>query len=92
MSKYLINDDGWNNEHLDETGVTDFLENCNAIKYELDNCRRGSYVIGGDEPEDLVRNLYDIREMLDDAIIQIEMNIEKDRNSSDYEPNSPGVL
>jgi len=92
MSKYLINDDGWNNEHLDETGITDFLERCNAIKYELDNCRRGSYVIGGDEPEDLVRNLYDIREMLDDAIIQIEMNIEKDRNSSDYEPNSPGVL
>ncbi len=92
MSKYLINNDGWNNEHLDETGVTDFLERCNAIQYELDNCQRGSYAIGGDEPEDLVRNLHGIREMLDDAIIQIEMNIEKDRYSSDYEPKSPGVL
>ena len=92
MSKYLIENDGWNEEHLDETGVTDFLEKCNAIKYELDNCRRGSYAIGGDEPEDLVRNLYDLREMLGDAISQVEMNIEKDRDSSDYEPNSPGVL
>ena len=92
MSKYLIKNDGWNEEHLDETGVTDFLEKCDAIKYELYNCVRGSYAIGGDESEDLVRNLYDLREMLGDAISQIEMNIEKDKHSSDYEPNSPGVL
>ena len=85
MSRYLIDDDGWNNEHLDDTGVTDFLEKCNAIKYELDNCVRGSYAIGGDEPEDLVRNLYDLREMLGDAISQIE-------NGINNEPNSPGVL
>ena len=85
MNNFLIKNDGWNKEHLDDTGVTDFLEKCNAIKYELDNCVRGSYAIGGDEPEDLVRNLYDLREMLGDTISQIENGIHN-------EPNSPGVL
>ena len=45
MGKYLIDNDGWNEEHLDETGVTDFLEKCDAIKYELNNCVRGSYAL-----------------------------------------------
>ena len=89
MSKYLTDDDGWNNDHLDETGVTDFLANCSAVKYELDNCVRGQWAISGDEPSDLVDELYRLKEMLEQCIIVVEDNIKRD---SDYEPNSPGVL
>ena len=89
MSEYLTDGDGWNKEHLDETGVTDFLDNCSAVKYELDNCVRGQWAIAGDEPSDLVDELYRLKEMLEQCIFVVEDNIKRD---SDYEPNSPGVL
>lgn len=78
MSKYLINDDGWNKEHLNETGVTDFLDNCSAVKYELDNCVRGGWAISGDEPRDLVDELYRLKDMLEGAIFSVEDNIKRE--------------
>lgn len=77
MNKYLTDGDGWNKEHLDETGVTDFLGNCDAVGYELDNCARGEWVISGDEPRDLVDELYRLKNMLEEAIFSIEDNIKR---------------
>jgi len=77
MSKYLTDDDGWNKEHLDETGISDFFDKCAGIKYELDNCQRGSWAIVGDESEDLVDTLYTLKNMLEDAIFSVEDNIKR---------------
>ena len=89
MSKYLTDDDGWNKEHLDETGISDFFDKCSGIKYELDNCVRGQWAIANGDPADLVDTLYTLKGMLEQCIIVVEDNIKRD---SDYEPNSPGVL
>ncbi len=78
MSKYLTDGDGWNKEHLDETGVTDFLDNCSAVKYELDNCVRGEWAISSDEPSDLVDELYRLKDMLEEAIFSVEYNIKRE--------------
>ena len=46
MSKYLTDDDGWNKEHLDETGISDFFDNCSAVEVAIfsieDNIKRES--------------------------------------------------
>ena len=79
MSKYLTDGDGWNKKHLDETGITDFFDNCDAVKYELDNCCvRGEWAISSDEPSDLVDELYRLKEMLEEAIIIAEANIQRE--------------
>ena len=78
MSKYLTDGDGWNKKHLDETGVTDFLDNCSAVKYELDNCVRGEWAISSDEPSDLVDELYRLKDMLEEAIFSVEYNIKRE--------------
>jgi len=78
MSKYLTDGDGWNEEHLDESGVTDFFDNCNAVKYELDNCVRGQWAIANGDPVDLVDELYRLKEMLEQCIIVVEDNIKRE--------------
>ncbi len=78
MSKYLTDGDGWNNEHLDETGITDFFDKCDGVKYELYNCVRGKWGIAGDEPSDLVDTLYSIKELLEEAIFSVEDNIKRE--------------
>tara|TARA_R110000744_G_scaffold254459_4_gene370028 strand:+ start:19 stop:261 length:243 start_codon:yes stop_codon:yes gene_type:complete len=78
MSKYLTDDDGWNKEHLDETGISDFFDNCSAVKYELDNCVRGQWAIANGDPVDLVDELYRLKGMLEVAIFSIEDNIKRE--------------
>lgn len=77
MSKYLTDGDGWNTEHLDETGISDFFDKCSGVKYELDNCVRGEWAISGNEPGDLVDTLYSLKNMLEDAIFVAEENIKR---------------
>mgnify|MGYP003680489510 CR=1 FL=1 len=78
MSKYLTDDDGWNKEHLDETGISDFFDNCSAVKYELDNCVRGQWAIANGDPVDLVDELYRLKEELEQAIFNVEDNIKRE--------------
>tara|TARA_B110000503_G_C6910394_1_gene314421 strand:+ start:23 stop:265 length:243 start_codon:yes stop_codon:yes gene_type:complete len=78
MKKYLTDGDGWNEEHIDETGVSDFLSQCSAVKYELDNCVRGQWAISGDEPSDLLDELYRLKEELEQVICNVEDNIERE--------------
>ena len=85
MNNFLIKNDGWDNQQLADTGLTELLEEFAAMQYELTGCRRGSYAISGDTAQDLVDDLYEMRDKLAIIINEIENGIHN-------EPNSPGVL
>jgi hypothetical protein len=85
MNTFLIKNDGWDKQQLADTGLTDLLEEFAAMQYELTGCRRGSYAISGDTAQDLVDDLYEMRDKLASIINEIENGIHN-------EPNSPGVL
>ena len=85
MNTFLIKNDGWNKQQLADTGLVELLEEFVAMQYELAGCRRGSYAISGDTAQDLVDDLYDMRDKLASIINEIENGIHN-------EPNSPGVL
>jgi hypothetical protein len=85
MNTFLIKNDGWNKQQLADTGLAELLEEFVAMQYELTGCRRGSYAISGDTAQDLVDDLYEMRDKLAITINEIENGIHN-------EPNSPGVL
>ena len=85
MNNFLIENDGWDKQQLADTGLTYLLAEFAAIQYELTGYCRGSHAISGDTAQDLVDDLYEMRDKLASIINEIE-------NGINSEPNSPGVL
>lgn len=65
-----LTDDGWDHEG----GLADLMETLNkfqAISYELESARRGSYGIEGDTIDDLLNTLLDAKSQLQENIENI---------------------
>jgi hypothetical protein len=68
---FLTSNDGWNKKQLGEAGLFDILSDFSRMEYELKNCRRGAYAISGDTAQDLIDDLYLMRDKLSDTITTI---------------------
>jgi hypothetical protein len=55
-----IDDDGWDFEALEETGLLDALREISQVQYEIESCRRGSYAVSGDTIDDLKADLINL--------------------------------
>ena len=76
MNNFLIKNDGWDKQQLADTGLIDLLDEFAAMQYELTRCYRGSYAISGDTAQDLVDDLYEMRDKLASIINEIENGID----------------
>jgi len=68
--------DGWN-----EKALSDVLEGLNGliqVKYEIENCVRGTYAVEGDKPEDLVKTLQEKIQGLTDAVDDLKAQTDQD--------------
>lgn len=72
LSEHLESDgeDGWGSEI--EEALSEFFNEADAIKYEVQNCRRGSYSINGEKVSDLIYSLKTLSDMLSDVISNID--------------------
>ena len=72
LSEQLDSDDedGWGSE-IEEV-LSEFFNEANAIQYEVENCRRGSYAINGKKVSDLIYSLNNLSDMLSDIISNID--------------------
>jgi hypothetical protein len=55
-----IDDDGWDFEALEETGLLDTLREISQVQYEIESCIRGSYAVSGDTIDDLKADLINL--------------------------------
>lgn len=76
MDDLMIKNDGWNESVLEDMGLMEVLLDCIKVKYEIENCRRGSYVIDGVEPNDMLIKLKNISEKLNEVIDEMEFVVE----------------
>lgn len=65
-----MTNEGWHGEAISYTLLA--LGEADDIQYELRNCIRGSYSIGGTENEDLAYELRKLVSRLEDCITDIE--------------------
>lgn len=91
LSEHLESDgeDGWGSE-IEEV-LSEFFNEANAIQYEVENCRRGSYAINGKTVSDLIYSLNNLSDMLSDIISNIdnqEQTLQEDIISLDVSDNT----
>ena len=67
-----IKNDAWDNEYFKEIGLSEWLENCYRLKYEIDNCRRGAYFSNKDTGEGMLENVESLKEELEEVIETME--------------------
>ncbi len=60
-----LKSEGWNSDNLDE--LMEVLEEIRSVKYELDNCVRGSYT-GAVTYKELKKSLWRLAEQFSDAV------------------------
>lgn len=65
--------DGWNTEELDD--LLYVLNTAAKIEYEIKNGRRGSYAISGENIEDLLDDLTELKEELEAVINRIDSQL-----------------
>ena len=73
---YCQDYDGWNYEHLNNTGIFELLDNFRSLDYELKNCRRGSYAGFGDTAEDLIVHLVEMKGEIEEVIMNLERELD----------------
>lgn len=71
----FTDDDGWDEGSLANTGLLEVLSFAAKIQYEILNGRRGSYAISGDTAEDLLKDLEELKDMLEATIDTITEQI-----------------
>lgn len=69
------NEDGWGDE-IEDT-LKPIFDRVDKLKYEVENCTRGSYAKFGSEVKDLVKELKEIAEELDNEAETIDNEAEK---------------
>jgi len=74
--QFGISGEGWSNEDLME--VLEVFDYAQKIRYEIDNCRRGEYAVGGSSIEYMLEALEVLRYGLDEAIDTIQRETEED--------------
>lgn len=67
-----IKNDAWDNEYFKEIGLSEWLENCYRLKYEIDSCRRGAYFSNKDTGEGMLENVESLKEELEEVIETME--------------------
>ena len=60
--------DGWNINYFESIGLNEWLNNCNRLKYEIDNCRRGSYFSDKTTGKGMLENIESLKEELNEVI------------------------
>jgi len=69
--RYYDGHDGWNKSAFEDLGLIEWLENVEAIGYEIGSGRRGSYGISGDTVDDLKSDLIEKMKELNAIINEI---------------------
>ena len=74
---FLIDEDGWNKDHLEDIGMMNFISTVDTIWYDLQNCVRGAHGVSGNTADDLLNDLYELKDLLENVICEVEDNIRK---------------
>lgn len=68
----FYDDEGWNQDALEEIGLIENLAQAQRLRYEIDNCVRGSFVGGEGTLEDLINEIESIESGLREAKSALE--------------------
>jgi len=68
----FIDEDGWDEDSIANTGLLEVLNRFSKIEYEIKNSPRGVYAVSGDTVQDLVTDLEELKEDLEDAINDLQ--------------------
>lgn len=62
-------EDGWNGEQIyQDTGLDEFFEKVETLRYEIESARRGSHALDGDKSDDLIKYVINLQQDLESIV------------------------